>query len=548
MSPISGMPVPGAIDAILLDASILTLRRPGERVEALALAGGRIAAMGTAAEMRALAPSARLIEGGGRFAMPGFVDSHCHADMQAVRLGRWLDMAEAAPDGRDAVLRLIAADAAGRGAASWACAFRFDDLAMGGWPSRAELDAAAGGRPALIYRRCSLVALASTAALAAMGWDETAGDPPFGRLERDAQGRPTGLVHGRAARMLVEHAGAGFDDGDFLAGMERVLDGYARLGVTSIQNSTTQAHGFAAYQRLHAAGGLKVRVGVIANGHDADFAQGLLAARMRSGLGDERLRLTGIEWVADGATSARTAAYHAPYQPPFAEGEDPQNRGRILIDRDDLVAKTVAAHRAGLSVCVDAMGDRGVDFVIDCFEAALAAFPVADHRLRIEHCCAVTPQALARLKRSGIVASTAAGFAHDLGEAHLAARGPEEMKNLWPMRALIDAGVPAPVHSDAPVCDANPWLGIWSLVNRRAAKGGDLDASQACTVEEALAAYTRLGAWAGREEGLKGHLAPGLLADVILLDRDPLAMPAEDLRDLRCDLTLIGGEIVHDAR
>ena len=533
---------PGAIDAIVLDAQIRTFRRPGERVEALALSGGRIAAMGPAAEMRALAPGAPVIEGGGRTAIPGFVDSHCHADMQAVRAGRWLDLAEAVPRDREALLARIATEAAGRPRASTICAFRFDDLTMGGWPTRDQLDAAVGGRAALIYRRCSLVALASTAALAAMGWDETAGDPPFGRLERDRQGRPTGLVHGRAARMLVEHASAAQTDDDFLAGMERVLARYAALGVTSIQNSTTQAAGFAAYQRLHAAGGLKVRVGVIANGHDEGFWQGLLGARMRSGLGDERLRLTGVEWVADGATSARTAAWHAPYQ-----GE-PGNRGAVLMDRDDLVEKVETAHRAGLSVCVDAMGDRGVDFVIEAFEAALARFPVEDHRARIEHCCAVTPQAVGRLKRAGIVASTAAGFAHDLGAAHLAARGPGEMARLWPMRALIDAGVPAPIHSDAPVCDENPLLGLWSLVNRRAAGGEDLDPSQACTVEEGLHAYTRLGAWAGREEHLKGHLAPGMLADLAFLDRDPLAIPPADLRGLRCEMTVIGGEIVHDAR
>ena len=117
---------------------------------------------------------------------------------------------------------------------------------------------------------------------------------------------------------------------------------------------------------------------------------------------------------------------------------------------------------------------------------------------------------------------------------------------MWPHRALIDAGVPAPGHSDAMVCQANPFLALWSMVNRQSDSGGDLDASQAVTREEALHAYTTLGAWSGREETVKGSLEAGKLADVAVLDRDYFSIPAEDICKVQVEMTVLGGEVVFE--
>ena len=158
----------------------------------------------------------------------------------------------------------------------------------------------------------------------------------------------------------------------------------------------------------------------------------------------------------------------------------------------------------------------------------------------MEHCCNVTPQILDRLKKLGVIDSSATGFMYDLGDAYIANRGQEAMRHMWPHRSLIDAGVPAPGHSDAMVCQANPFLAMWSMVNRKTDTGGDLDASQKVSRLEALRAYTTLGAYSGREEGFKGSLEPGKLADIAILDRDFFECPENEIRDIKVNRTHSG--------
>ena len=280
-------------------------------------------------------------------------------------------------------------------------------------------------------------------------------------------------------------------------------------------------------------------------GRIAGPVRAILAAGWRSGFGDEWIRLVGVEWCPDCSTSGRTAAYYTPYLGEKALGEPNDNRGMLLYEQEDFDARVLEAHRAGLTVCADGVGDRGIDFVLDAFEKALAACPRPDHRMRVEHCCYVTPPLQERLKKLGVIDSSATGFMYDLGDAYIANRGQEAMARMWPHRAMIDAGIPAPGHSDAMVCQANPFLALWSMVNRKSDTGGDLDASQAITPTEALNAYTWLGAHSGREEHLKGSLEIGKLADVAVLDRDYFSIPTEEIREVQVDMTVIGGRVVH---
>jgi predicted amidohydrolase YtcJ len=219
----------------------------------------------------------------------------------------------------------------------------------------------------------------------------------------------------------------------------------------------------------------------------------------------------------------------------------------LLYEKEDLIARASEAHRAGLQVMIEGVGDRGIDFALDVMEAALAAHPVADHRMRVEHCCYVTPPILARLKRGGFVDSSATGFMDELGEAYVANRGADAMRHMWPHRSLIDAGIPAPGHSDFAVCRVNPFTAMAAMVSRRTSQGTDLYAGEAVTPFEALAAYTRLGAWAQREENTKGTLELGKLADMAVLDRDILAMDGAEIRGTKVTHTIVGGRLRHGA-
>ena len=536
-----------APDLILLNGRIATMDRQGRVVEGLAAQGERIAALGTAAEVRALAgPQTEIRDLGGRTAIPGIVESHAHPDSHAARLASWENVGPERIGSRAELLGRIAALAAERAPGAWIACHRFDDMKTGGYPTLAELDAAAGDRPLYIQRTDGHVGLANTAAFRALGLWPDPEDPPFGAFDRDAAGRLTGRVREAAAHLFLSHIHAGDTAEEIAEGLVRVFDDWLSLGITTVYNSLTGRRGIEAYQRLHADGRLRMRVGIIVSGREEGLVEAFVRAGIRSGFGDDRLRVIGVEWCPDCSTSGRTAAYYEPYVGTPVEGEPVPNTGMLLYDADDLRARAVAAHEAGLQVMIEGVGDRGIDFALDAIEACLEACPREDHRMRVEHCCHVTPAILERLKKLGAVDSSATGFMHDLGDAYIANRGQAAMRHMWPHRSLIDAGIPAPGHSDAMICRADPFPAIWSMVTRKTDSGAGLCAEEAVTREEALRAYTWLGAWSGREEHLKGSLEAGKLADVAVLDRDFFSVPADEIRETRVEMTVVGGEVVFD--
>lgn len=536
-----------AADLIFIDGRIHALDA-NERVHrALAARDGRIVALGDSAEIRELAgPATEVVDLAGRTAIPGIVDSHCHPDAHAVMLLKQHDLGWPGMRSLDDVLAAI--DRATREAPRdrWFFGYRYDDVKLGAVPTMADLDSAGNGRPVFVLRTDGHVGYANARACALVGFDRDTPDPPFGRIDRDpATGALTGLMREAAAHRFRAVAAGETTVADYVEGLPPLFARYLAHGVTSVHNSLTASKAIRAYQMLKAEGRLGVRVGIIASGFEDGLIDAFVAAGIRSGFGDERLRVVGVEWCPDCSTSGRTAAYYEPYVGTPIPGEPEPNRGMLLHDPDDLKEWATRAHAAGLRVCMDGVGDRGIDVVLDAFEAALAAHPAADHRMRIEHCCYVTPAVRARIKRLGVVDSSATAFMHDLGDAYIRNRGAAAMRHMWPHRTLIDEGIPAPGHSDAPVCDLDPWRAIWSMVTRRTDSGQPIGPEEAVTVTEALGAYTRLGAFAGGEDHLKGTLEVGKLADVAVLDRDVFAGPPDALRDTRTDLTVVGGAVAY---
>jgi len=495
-----------APDAVIVGGDIVTLDPALPRVEALAVLGGRIVARGSTAEIRALAGPGTVIEDlGGATAIPGIVDSHAHPDSLALRLARWRLLEPSVVRTREALLAIVAHDCAALGPRGWFAGYRFNEAKSGGYPTRAELDAAAGGRPVVILRTDGHLGLANSAAFAACGIGEDAADPPFGRFDRDPKtGAFTGLVRETAAHLFLDAIHREDTEDDIARGLAPVHAECLRHGITTVYNSLTPSKAIRAYQAMKAEGGLAVRTGIIVSGREPGLVEACIAAGIRSGFGDTMLRVIGVEWCPDCSTSGRTAAYWEPYVGTPIPGEPVPNTGMLLYEAEDLAARATAAHRAGLQVMIEGVGDRGIDFALDAIEAALAAHPVTDHRMRIDHCCFVTPQVRARIKRLGVVDSSATGFMWELGDAYIANRGQAAMRHMWPHRTLIDEGIPAPGHSDFAVCSMNPWTAIHAMVNRVTDTGGDLCRDEAVTVAEAIAAYTTLGAWSGREEAEKG--------------------------------------------
>ena len=257
--------------------------------------------------------------------------------------------------------------------------------------------------------------------------------------------------------------------------------------------------------------------------HAGDGLVAGLDLGIKTGFGDDWLRLGAVKIFADGSLVGRTAALIDPYDGDGA-GDRPgneQGRGYLQADAADLQATIIAAHRSGWQVATHAIGDLAIDVVLDAYERASAEYPRRDPRHRIEHFAVVRPRQVARAAGLGVIAVPQGRFAAELGDGMLAAVGPARHGWLYRQRSLLEAGMVLPGSSDRPVVAGAPLLGIAGMVNRRTASGAPFNPGEAITAEQALHAYTRGSAYASRQEHVKGSIAPGMLANLVVLSEDP---------------------------
>jgi len=525
-------------DLVLLNGKVLTVDAENSVAEAVAVRGGLIMAVGASEEVSAMVgEGTEVIDLEGRTVVPGLIDSHMHPGSYGVF---WVRGVRCGPDveSMEELLRRIEEKADATPPGRWILGYTLDDVKLGRYPSLLEMDSVTPENPLYIQRRDGHIGVANSLALEAAGIDRDTLDPPHGKIDRNEDGEPTGVLR-ESAKDLVSSMFPPYTVEEYVEGLRHVFDEFISLGLTTVHASMTDSKEFRAMQTLRRDGDLKLRVCVHASGREDGMLEALIASGIQTPFGDEWIKLTEIEWVFDTSTSGRTAAYYRSYV-----GE-PDNYGILLYDQEDITDRVAKAHRAGLRVGLDGIGDRGIDRALDAIEAALKGDPREDHRHRLEHCCYVTPQIQRRMKELGVIDASANGFLHDLGDAYKANRGEEEMRWMWPHRTLIDQGIPAPAHSDCPVCSPNPWLGIYGLVTRKTSSGDVLYAEEGITPLEAIKAYTVDGAYAAWEEDVKGSIEPGKLADLVVLDRDPLSILPDDLKNVKTAMTVVGGRIVY---
>ena len=525
-------------DLVLLNGNVVTADADDSIAEAVAVKGSRIVAVGRNRRVsETIGRGTEVVDLEGRTVLPGLIDSHMHPGSYGVF---WVRGVKCGPDveSMEELLERIKEKADETPAGSWILGYTLDDVRLGRYPSRRELDGVTPENPLYIQRRDGHIGVANSLALEAAGITRDTPDPPHGKIDRDKDGEPTGVLR-ESAKDLVSGMFPPYTVEEYVEGLKHVFDEFIGLGLTTIHASMTGSTEFRAMQRLRRDGELKLRVCVHASGREEGMLEALIAAGVQTPFGDDWLKLTEVEWVFDTSTSGRTAAYYDPYV-----GE-PDNYGILLYDQEDITDRVARAHRAGIRIGLDGIGDRGIDRALDAIEAALKEHPRDDHRHRIEHCCYVPPSIQKRLKELGVIDASANGFLHDLGDAYKANRGEEQMRWMWPHRTLIDRGIPAPAHSDCPVCSPNPWLGIYGLVTRKTSSGDTLYAGEGITPMEAIKAYTVDGAYSAWEEDIKGSIEPGKLADLVVVDRDPLTIPRDDLKEIETIMTIVDGKIVY---
>jgi predicted amidohydrolase YtcJ len=517
-------------DLALVNGKVLTVDDENSVAEAVATKFSRIMVVGSTEEVeRVMGEKTEVHDLGGRTVLPGLIDSHMHPAGYGASRVRGV---KCGPDvySIEELLQRIKEKAKTTPEGNWIQGYSLDDLGLGRYPTRQELDSVTPRNPLYIGRRDGHIGVANSLALEIAGITRDTPDPPHGEIDRDADGEPTGVLK-EDARSPVRSKIPPYSFEELKEGLKMVFDEFISLGLTTIHGSMTDSTTLRALQEMKREGSLRLRVCVNASGREEGMLESLIAAGIQTPFGDDWLKITEVEWVFDTSGSGRTAAFYTPYV-----GE-PDNIGGLLYEQDDITDRVTRAHKAGIRIGLDGIGDRGIDRALDAIEAALREDPREDHRHRIEHCCYVPPPIQERLGELGVIDASASGFIHDLGDHYKRNRGEAEMRWMWPHRTLIDRGIPAPGHSDCPVCTPNPWIGIYGMVTRRTVSGDSIYPGEGATTID--------GAYSAWEEDLKGSIEPGKLADLVVVDRDPLTIPHEELKEVRTVTTIIDGKVVY---
>ena len=536
-------------DQLLINGRIYTMDAGCPRASALAIAGERVLAVGDdpSALRDLLAPGGEVLDLGGRCVIPGLTDSHIHFTWYALGL-RALDLTGATT--LDEMLALVAKQAQetvpgerwAESAEGWIIGRGWDQER---WPERcfptaADLDTVAPAHPVMLRAKSGHALVANSLALRLAGVTAETLDPPGGRIGRDAQGRPDGMLFEGSAMDLVTGLipSPGPEETDH-ALREAFLSAW-RVGLTAIHDVDSPP-AFAAYQRLRARGELGLRV---VKYLPADALDCALEISLRAGLGDDWLRVGGIKVFADGALGPRTAAMLAPY-----EGE-PENVGVLTIDEEPLHELARKAVAGGLPLAVHAIGDRANRMVLDVLAGVgqEGGEGRGGLRHRIEHVQLLHPDDVSRLAALGVVASMQP--IHATQDCEMADRyWGERCATGYAWRSLLEAGTVLAFGSDCPVEDLNPFLGIHAAVTRRRSDGFPGPEGwyprQRLTVEEAVRGYTLGAAYAAGLEDRLSSLVPGKLADLVVLDRDIFTCDSTAIAETRVVATMIGGRFVY---
>lgn len=528
---------------------------------AVGLLDGRIAAVGDDDTVRSALPDgARVIDLDGRAALPGFVDTHLHVPLAGRRM-TYVNCRSPPNESIADVQDRIAERAAETPDGEWVICTGYN-LGLvweeeGRHVDRWDLDEAApenpvqvnsvGGHTGSVY---------NSAALAIAGIDRETPDPePPAVIERDEDGRPSGLVSESAELPLL----AATPDESRAERRERIGNAFDRLlawGVTTAHDAKTTPTDLRIYQSLAREDALPLRLGLMLQGDAAegislgeegeDVLGALATAGIETGFGDDRLYVTGVKYFMDGAFTGRTAAMSEPYAGESVPEDSPQYDGLLHVRPEYFAERVERAHEAGLRVCVHGQGDRGIDRILDAYEATLD--PEEDHRFRIEHAGLTYPEQLDRIEELGVCVSSSISFLGADVSRNWVYWGEERMPHTYAVGSLLERGIPTAGNGDWPVSTGDPLVGIRTAATRETVTGEVVGPDQRVDVADALRLYGPEAAHLDFAEDEKGTLTPGKLGDVTVLSDDPRAVEPAAVTDLDVEYTVVGGEVVYDRR
>jgi len=533
---------------VLTNAKVYTANDSAPRAEAVVSTDGKITFVGSAADARAAAPAgSRVIDLHGRTVLPGLIDAHAH--LAGVGF-RELDFNLEGTTGVADLQTKLKARAATKPKGTWVIGRGWIESRWSPpvFPTRQQLDAVAPDHPVVLERSDGHALVANSLALSLAHVDRTTPNPAGGEILKDAAGEPTGMLIDRA-QALVNHLVPAATPEETAHALEVGAAREVKLGWTQVHapgNSYAEAK---LIERLIREGKIKLRVSDTLSGHTTDATRLMDEGATTDAL-DGRFTLRGLKLYMDGALGSRGAALLEPYS------DAPASKGLFLMSPEDIYPILVRALRTGIQIQTHAIGDRGNRTILDLYEKAFAAVPVAERKVaaprwRVEHAQIISPVDIPRFAKLGVIPSMQPS--HAIGDFYFApARlGPARLNGAYAWRSLIDSGAIVAGGSDAPVERGEPMIEFYAAVTRQSLDGfsnDDWHREERVTRAEALKMFTRWPAFAVFQEKDHGAIEVGMAADFTVLSADVMEIPEPEILKTTCVMTVIAGEIVYDAR
>lgn len=525
---------------IWTNARIVTMDDQVPAAEAILSIDERIHAVGSLDDIRQAAPaSSETVDLGGATLLPGFVEAHNHMIMFGLGLAA-IDARPSAIPSIEALIAAIRDRAATTPPGTWILARGYDDnqLAEKRHPNRHDLDLGSTDHPVFVVNGSGHLAVANTRALDVAGIDANTTNPQGGEVVRDPNGKATGLLL-ETAQALIRRAIPETTVEEMVDALQACHDRYVAAGCTSSHtagvNSWEEVRAHQVW-RERATNPIRTTMMIGRSMFPAFRDSGL-----RTGFGDDRLRIGPLKLFSDGSLIGRTAAVSQP----FLEDPSPNNLGMEMMPQEELDAIVRDGHEHGWQVAIHAIGDRAIEMCLDAYRRAQDAMPRENARHRIEHCGILRPDLIERLVNQQVLPISQPIFIREYGDGFIRHLGRERTALTYPFRTLLDAGLPLVFSSDCPVSAYEPLKSIQASIEERTDRGTEYAPSEAITADEAIRNYTVHGAFAGFAEDRLGAIRPGMLADFTILARHPGDVAPHEIDQIPVVGTVIGGKLVY---
>ncbi|MDB6041917.1 MAG: Amidohydrolase 3 [Gammaproteobacteria bacterium] len=532
-------------DLVVFNAKVYTVDPRMPKVEAFAVRGGKFIAVGSSADVKGLiGRSTEAFDAGQMTVVPGFIDCHNHAPgnelLYEVLVGNPYEVEFVTIA---SIVDKLRAKAQKTSADTWVEGYFFDDTKVK--DKRAlnvhDLDQVSKDLPVAVHHRGGHTSFYNSKALLMAGITKATPDTASGTYDRDSNGELNGRVTDRARDVFDKIGKRTTYSADETMrrdreGLAYISRQFVRYGLTGVCH---EGGNLRALEQVRASGDLLHRVSYEAKGAELEA---MITGGMTTGLGDEWIKLGATyEHTADGSFSERTMALSIPYP-----GTSSPYKGNVTETQEDLNAWVERVHRAGIQANCHANGDVAIDHVLTAYERALRLLPQPDARPKITHCTLINDDLVRRIKAIGAVPALFTSYAYyNADKFHF--YGEELMKRCMAYRTLLDAGIPVAAGSDFNPGPFSPLMGMQGMVTRTGWNGEVWGGNQRITVDEALRVNTINGAYATREEAVKGSITPGKLADFVVLAEDPHTVDTGKIKDIHVVRTVVGGSVAYKA-